>query len=349
MLQDFNASSLYWVDKTLSELRAQKLEACEQRLLSSPERGLFEVPATGDVHNLWRFSHDGQDLPDPPVLLTARDLRMQVTFHLELEAALLSMQEYLLVERLVTQNGIMELSEWEEYEAAESLVQRLWCTVALEEDQLLLKLQPPLLPKLQGILALSSHHKARETCYKVETFTRALLYIFGYLHSFHPMDILYHELSQEFFTPIRMHTLFQRLLRTSFSHTFTAKGDLMLIHPGFVHPIFRQSTRPKRLRFPPYTEKEDLGFALEGILPEEVNLHIYMIQLFRGYTRPGVTPKEASEDLRILAKQGVNLPELREVLSSMISVAPTPAMEDALYTLVNTTPRWQGVAATQVH
>ena len=252
MLQDFNAPSLYWVDKTLSELRAQKLEACEQRLLSSPERGLFEVPATGDVHHLWRFSHDGQDLPDPPVLLTARDLRMQVTFHLELEAALLSMQEYLLVERLVTQNGIIELTEWEEYEAAESLIRRLWCTVALEEDQLLLKLQPPLLPKLQGILALSSHHKARETCCKVETFTRVLLYIFGYLHSFQPMSVLYHDLAQEFFTPVRMHTLFQRLLQQALlprgvahllaklhvGHIVDAQGITMAEQDAMLAPFF---------------------------------------------------------------------------------------------------------------
>lgn len=134
MLREANVQTLTWADKTMSVLKAQELEACEKRLASLPDFGLFGDCDDARAETLWACSYDAQEHPRATTLHTARSLQAQVLTVLPAEAALLSPMEHSLLERLLILEGEAELMDLGEMSAAESLVRRLWCTVRLLED-----------------------------------------------------------------------------------------------------------------------------------------------------------------------------------------------------------------------
>ena len=54
--------------------------------------------------------------------------------------------------------------------------------------------------------------------------------------------------------------------------------------------------------------------------------------------------EDVLDDLRMMAKQGASLEEMREVLENCLCVLPTPAMLGALYQVHMQTVRWIGMA-----
>ena len=83
--------------------------------------------------------------------------------------------------------------------------------------------------------------------------------------------------------------------------------------------------------------------ALNGLLPEEIASCETMRGALAGAIRPEYDEEEALEDLRMMAKQGATLPEMREVMESMLCVLPTPRMLEALRQLHLQTVRWIGM------
>ena len=51
----------------------------------------------------------------------------------------------------------------------------------------------------------------------------------------------------------------------------------------------------------------------------------------------------------MLAKQGVSLKEMENVMASMLAVLPTRAMKDALERLYLCTPHWMGLKTALSH
>lgn len=89
--------------------------------------------------------------------------------------------------------------------------------------------------------------------------------------------------------------------------------------------------------------------GMNGILPEEIPLHERMCGALNGALRPEYELGEAAEDLRMLVKQGVTLPELEYVMASMLSVLPTQRMKDALKEMYLCTPHWMGLKTAATH
>ena len=83
--------------------------------------------------------------------------------------------------------------------------------------------------------------------------------------------------------------------------------------------------------------------GMNGILPEEVASCEAMRGALCGAVRPDLEEDEALDDLRMMAKQGASLQEMREVLESMLCVMPTPRMLDALSQLHLQAVRWIGM------
>ncbi len=96
---------------------------------------------------------------------------------------------------------------------------------------------------------------------------------------------------------------------------------------------------------PPETHltREMMLGGMNGILPEEVASCEAMRGALCGAARPEYGEDEALEDLRMMAKQGAALSEMREVMESMLCVLPTPRMMDALTQLHLQTVRWMGM------
>ena len=68
-----------------------------------------------------------------------------------------------------------------------------------------------------------------------------------------------------------------------------------------------------------------------------------------GAVRPEYDEEEVLEDLRMMAKQGASIAEMREVLESMLCVLPTPRMLNTLRQLHQQTVRWIGMAPAVVN
>ena len=139
-----------------------------------------------------------------------------------------------------------------------------------------------------------------------------------------------------------------RYLRNTFDYCYDAHGDMLLLHPGLAEPerMISQGTVMTRTTFE--LDEATLLGAMDGLLPEERSLFDRMYGLLCGAVRPEITEEEAVEDLRMLAKQGVSLGEMNEVLSSLLTVSPTAAMRDGVKQIHRLTPRWGTMSAGSV-
>ena len=337
MLRETNVQQLHWADKTMSVLRQEQLEACEKRLSALPKVTVFDL--TDDLHTeeVWACSYDAQEHPSFEKLHTRTDLRAQVLASLAAEAALLSIEEHLLVERLITLNGTAELIDWEETSAAESLVRRLWCTITRNNTRTIVHLPEALLTPLTLALASHQHQEIRERLMHHDAVIHGLLYIGGMLHYEEPLYHLMNDvLSGTYACDM---TLALRYLRAAYDYTYDRNGDMLLLHPGLADPEQLIALRPSTEMAVELNEDVMRG-AVAGLLPEEEALFARLYGLLIGATRPELTPEGAAEDLLMLAKQGVPLEEMQEVLSTLLSIQPTQEMRAAVTLIHAHTPRW---------
>lgn len=338
MLRETNVQTLTWADKTMSVLKARQLEACESRLASLPGFGLFDGCTAANVETLWACSYDAQENPIQAELHDPHKLQAQVLAALPAEAALLSLEEHQLVERMLALGGSAELLDWEETSAAESLVRRLWCTVSRREDRLFITLARELVIPLQLITSSKAHDEIREKLYRYDATIRGLLYIGGLLHISEPLRHLMVDVLDG--TYAQNEKLALRYIHASYDYTFDSRGQMLLLHPGLAEPehlLTRLMIRPDTSL--ELDEKEMLG-AMGGLLPEEKPLFEMMYGLLLGSVRPEISVEEAVEDLRMLAKQGVSLDEMNDVLASLLTVHPTGSMLSGVQQLYLMTPRW---------
>ena len=338
MLRETGIHTLTWADKTMSVLKERQLEACENRLNQLPSFGLFDGCDDAKVETLWQCSYDAQEHPAQSRLHTTRQLQCQVLLNLPMEAALLSVEEHLLLERLIVLDGRAELMEWEETRGAEGLVRRLWCTLERREDAFVVRLPGELLVPLTAILASEAHGEIRERLLRFESAIRGLLYIGGLLHYGEPLHHLRQDVLQGAFGDDER--LAMRYLRNTFDYCYDRNGDMLLLHPGLAEPERMIAGGLVMTRADFELDEATLLGAMDGLLPEERPLFDRMFGLLWGAVRPEITEEEAVEDLRMLAKQGVSLTEMNEVLSSLLTVRPTPEMLEGVKVLHRHTPRW---------
>lgn len=338
MLRETNVQRLHWADKTMSVIRQEQLEACEKRLSALPQITVFDLTDDLRTEEIWQCSYDAQEHPRMDKLHTRKELRAQVLANLAAEAALLSVEEHLLVERLVTLGGTAELIDWEETSAAESLVRRLWCTISRNNGRIVVHMPAALLTPLTLTISSHQHQEIRERLMRHDSVIRAMLYIGGLLHYEEPLYHLMADVLQDTYASDL--TLAMRYLRAAYDYTHDRNGDMLLLHPGLADPERLLSLHMPAQEFSVELNEDTMRGAVDGILPEEEPLFDRLYGLFVGATRPELTPEGAAEDMLMLAKQGVSLPEMQEVLGTLLSVQPTEDMRRAVRLVHAQTPRW---------
>ena len=338
MLRETNVHQLHWADKTMSVIRQEQLEACEKRLSALPQVTIFDLTDDLRTEEVWQCSYDAQEHPRMEKLHTRKELRAQVLGHLAAEAALLSVEEHLLVERLVTLGGTAELIDWEETTAAESLVRRLWCTITREGNRTTVHLPDALLPPLTLTIGSHQHQEIRERLMRHDSVIRGMLYIGGLLHYEEPLYHLMIDVLQDTYAS-DLH-LAMRYLRCAYDYTYDRCGDMLLLHPGLADPERLMAMHTPTSEVSVELSEDAMRGAIEGLLPEEEPLFDKLYGLFVGATRPELTPEGAAEDMLMLAKQGVSLQEMQEVLGTLLSVQPTEDMRRAVTLVHAHTPRW---------
>lgn len=338
MLRETNVQRLHWADKTMSVLRQEQLEACDKRIAHLPHATVFDLTDELATEEVWQCSYDAQEHPHLRHLHTRGELRAKVLADLAGEAALLSAEEHLLVERLITLGGTAELLDWEEMQPAESLVRRMWCTLVKRDGRIILHLAETLLTPLTLAISSHAHQELREGLLRHDTIIRGLLYMGGLLHYAEPLHHLMTDVLKGSYACDL--NLAKRYLRASYDYTYDRSGDMLLLHPGLADPERLLASSQPVQHIAIELDEDTMRGAVDGILPEEVPLFELLLGLFKGATRPELTPEGAAEDLIILAKQGVPLSEMQEVLGTLLSVYPTEEMRQAVTQVHQRTPRW---------
>lgn len=346
MLREGNVHPLGWADKTMSVIRARQLEACEERLSKLPSFGLFGCCDQMQLERLWRLSYDAQEHPVCTHLHTARDLQSQLMIQLPAEAALLSVQEEQLVDRLLSLGGTADLLDWDELDAAESLVRRLWCTLTHEDTRIILHMPFELCTPLMLIMSSKAHQEIRARLHLYNTRIRALLYLCGLLHDDEALSLLHDMVLKDSYSDDE--TLAMRYLRASFDCTYDHRGRMLLLHPGLAEPDRLIRQHPASCAQALALGESTLLEASRGMLSQEEPLYDMMFGLLQNAVRPEITVVEAVEDLRMLAKQGVEQKEMNEVLTSLLLMRPTAAMLDGAKLIAQMTPRWGTMCAGMV-
>lgn len=338
MLRETNVQRLHWADKTMSVLRQEQLEACDKRIAQLPQTTVFDLTDELETEKVWQCSYDAQEHPQMQHLHTRSKLRAQVLASLAGEAALLSVEEHLLVERLITLGGTAELLDWEEMQAAESLVRRMWCTLVKKDGRVILRLAETLLAPLTLAISSHAHQELREKLFRHDAVIRALLYMGGLLHYEEPLHHLMNDVLKGSYACDL--NLAMRYLRVAYDYTYDRSGDMLLLHPGLADPERLLACSQPATHIAIELDEDTMRGAVEGILPEEIPLFEMLFGLFQGATRPELTPEGAAEDLLILAKQGVPLSEMQEVLGTLLTIQPTAEMHMAVAQVHQRTPRW---------
>lgn len=335
-----------WCEKTMSMLREKQFEACERRLCAYPDISLFSSQAT-DEHAQTLFEGSYYAAEEPQMLATVEELRLRVLDQLPMEAMFLSREEGLLLDRLLVEQGEVVFDEWDDLGAAEALVSRLWCSFAAEGEEWKLRLPEALQEPLLIAMNAPGYASARERLLRFDALMNGLLYITGFLHSAQPMETMMRDVMRKGDQQARH--MARRYLKAAFQYMDDEGGAMILLHPGLAEPYrLARSLNEMGAAAVELTEEMIAG-GVNGIFAEEVPLHDAMCGALTGALRPEYDVREAAEDLRLLAKQGVSLRAMREVMAAMLCTLPTQAMERALEQLHQCTPRWIGWKADLQH
>ncbi|MBR1585798.1 MAG: hypothetical protein IJ662_09680 [Clostridia bacterium] len=329
-----------WSDKTMSVMREQQLEACQDRLSHCPAVGIFGELCEDEVDKLFHFSFYAQEKRSPTP--SQKELCRRVLDHVSEEACFLSPREDELVKRMIMNGGESYLADWDEISAAEGLISRLWCALRVtDEDHAVLKLEDALFGLITQAMLSEKYARIREKIFSFDATLHSLLYLSGFLHAGVPTAHFKQQLQSDGDPCADLYIT--RYLKTAFDYVQTAQGDILLLHPGLADPDHLINTLSRMQPPETHLTREMMLGGMNGILPEEVASCEAMRGALTGAVRPEYGEDEALEDLRMMAKQGAALPEMREVLESMLCVLPTPRMNDALTQLHLQTVRWMGM------
>lgn len=337
-----------WCEMTMSMMREKQFEACERRLFSHPGVGLFSDEATQrDAQALFTNSFDDVHGASRSVLITLDGLRQTVLDRLPTEALYISNGEIQLLEKLLMNDGELLLGDWDDIAAAEALVSRLWCSFHADGNDWTLRLPKALHQPLLEVMNTPESSTIRDRLFRYDATIHGLLYIAGLLHAAQPMTFFLKEVVMDFDEYSIL--IARRYLQSAFDYVTDANGDLILLHPGLADPFRLISQQTSDGIFTLELSQDMIAGGMNGILPEETPIHNIMCGALQGALRPECDVSEAAEDLRMLAKQGVSLREMQNVMASMLAVMPTDMMNHALEGLYQCTPHWMGLNATLVH
>ena len=329
-----------WCDKTMSVMREQQLEACQDRLSRCPGTGIFGPLCEDEVRELFLRSYYAPEIRTR--FPSQEELKEKVLALLPKETLYLSPMENDLVKRMLMGGGETYLDDWDEITAAEALISRLWCSLQIvEEDYARLSLAEELMESITQAMLSKEYAVTRAKLFTFDATLHSLLYLSGFLHASVPMTHFYQQAAQRADGETAL--LIARYMRSAFDYTETPEGEMLLLHPGLADPEHLLKTLSQMPPAEINLTKEMMLGGMNGILPEEVASCEAMRGALAGAVRPEYGEEEALEDLRMMAKQGAALSEMREVLESMLCVLPTPRMMDALQQLHLQTVRWLGM------
>ena len=325
----------------MSVLRVQQLEACQDRLSRCPTKDLFSDLCQDEAERLFAMSFYAKENRGRKMELS--ELRALVRARVRKEACFLTPREDDLVKRMLIGGGETPLQDWDEISAAEALISRLWCTLGIVDDETaLLRLSPALMEAVTGAMTEAEYARVRQMIFSFDATLHSLLYLSGFLHAAVPMEHFRRQWTGDEGAVVRL--LVARYLRAAFDYTETPQGEIILLHPGLADPEKLLAGLNGMESTQVHLTREMMLGGMNEVLPEERASWAAMRGELCGAVRPELDEGDVLEDLRMMAKQGATLPEMREVLENALCVLPSPRMLACLEQLHTQTVRWLGMA-----
>ena len=339
---NLNPRPVRWSDRTLSVLRADRLDACEKDLAGLGGPGLFDTETTdGDAERLFSQSWYAEE-PEEPHLHTIEEMRAQVLTSFPAEMGLLSPEEYDLLLKAAVLGGEIPLYDENDLPAARSMARRLWCRTRPERGKWLS------LPRqlCMAALLMTASEELKTVRERVEQITDAVdntLYLAGSLSA----EIVRRDLAFQLQGTMAADKprLYDRMLRASFETVPDRNGRLMLVHPGLADPW---TAVRKNRDDQPGLYQQDVEDLYESLMDVEDPLYDRLLNQIRGQMRPEIQAEDTVEDLILLAKQGAPVEELREVLGNKLICLPTEEMTSTLAEMRRRIPAWSTLSMESV-
>ena len=336
MIRNTTERPVHWADRTLSVLRASRLQACEKELAGMGGPALFDTEATdADAERLFSQSYYAEE-EKAVHLHTIEELRLQVLSQLPAEIGLLSEEEFALVLKMVFLGGDMPIYDWNDLMPARSLIRRMWCR-ARPERGAWLHMPRQLCVAALMMLGNEEMKKVREITMETIDTVDGTLYLAGMMSS----EIVGRDLAFRLQGSLAADkpALYRRLIKSAFETVLNREGRLILVHPGLADP-WRRSPRDPERGNGDWVDQGSMEELYESLMDMEDPLYDRLLTLIQDLCRPETAAEDTVEDLILLAKQGAPVEEMRQVLGMKIICLPTEEMTDALRDLYERIPRW---------
>ena len=318
MQRTYIPEAMPWFARSMSYIQTLNVESAEAFLRSLPPVHLFGGAKDSDAQNLWRISYDALDHPFSPAVYTVKSLEEQVLDRLPDEALFLSQNEYLLLQRLMTQNGAMLVINAGELLACASLVRRLWCYPTFQGDgSIALHMPETVIFALNKTFSqpMFLTHSAQLADFL--SLTDAILLDQGIL----PFTLFLSEMRSRLFALITDSAHLRHLVMAGFDYTYF-RGEMVLIHPGVYDPT------------PLFPKLEHYPMTIYSMNPESdmdewdtvTDLSLMLTGLCQNAVRKDMDAQDIASDVVILCKQGAPEEALIDTVASQLIIQPTQAM-----------------------
>ena len=323
-----------WTDRTLSVLRAGRLETCEKELAGLGGPGLFDAETTDlDAERLFEQSYYAEEEKEVR-LHTIEEMRVQVLSQLPAEMGLLCQEEFELVIKLALFGGEMPLYDWNDLLPARSLIRRMWCRSRPERGNWIY--MPRQICVAALLMLVSEEVKTvRDTTSQIIDTVDNTLYLAGMM----PAEIVMKDMAFKLQGSLAADKpdLYRRMLTASFETTLNREGRLVLVHPGLAEPGSWVPPEPgSGLRM----DRSSLEELYGSLMDVEDPLYDRLLSQIADLSRPEATAEDTVEDLILLAKQGAPTEEMRQVLGSRIICLPSEEMTETLREMHDRIPKW---------
>jgi hypothetical protein len=328
------------VEQTASAMRDARFGLCEKLFSNQPEPA-YGVLDTWEGAALEKLALLGwYDLPlAPSTFILRAQAKKKVYECLARDADCLSPGEHQLVEQLLALGGTVDITSAEVFDAALGLRNRLWCDIGSLGGVPAVRLDPALTEPLREAFSRFEHVYTRSRIFTFDAMIHAMLYAAGFLHDELPRERFCVDVLDRDPKDAAANRLARNYVEAAYDCVVYAECRLLLHEALALPESFVEQLAMRGANIPPMTPAQMLG-CMNGMLPEEEAIMQSLKRALQYALRPGIHVDDAANDLKMLTKQGVPLPELARVTSDMLCVMPTPAITNALQGLVAMTPRW---------
>lgn len=329
-------------DCTMSQIRAYELEKIKTRISEQSGQSIYGRGSsqywTLAYQNSYCFAERSNNTwPSLPAL------RASIKKQLSEEVSLITEREENLLKRLIFFGGMSPLFGDEEITAADSLIKRLWCSCVLRDDgQVFLRLADVLIKPILAVMSEERYTEIRAKMYAMSATLHSMVYLHGMLYAEPAITHLSGHLLTKNDTV--MTKLLYRFLKAEFDYCEDGQGNLVLMHPGLIHPeLMLSSISNAQYQSKDYTREMIIG-GMSELLKEEAAAEDILRSELGFSLQPGYNPGIMVNDIKFLIKQGATHEQLSEFINDKLATKMTPSIENALRRAETDTVRWQSTS-----